>query len=579
MQRLLIVGRLVAAEPARAARGRLSERRHPVVVAADTERGGKRRARARSGLRGSGAPSAGCSRRRAGVGVVAAREVLALSDPVEQEEAAASSLPRASPSAREALNSEMGPSSQSRRTAASPASSGAHPAASSSAEMPPKEAPKLSAPKPKPPELAAAGSGGCGGASAAAAAAGGGSLLCLGLLLSSPGGFGMFLGLCSGRSAGCMSRARRAVVLAAGAVGSPHILQASGVGPAALLASKGVTPLLDLPGVGQNLHDHLQIRASFRLKEGTLTLNHWTKAGSLVGQALMGAQYLLNRTGPLAMAPSQLGIFAKSSPEEQTPDLQFHVQPLSLEDLADPDSLHKFPGITASVCNLRPTSRGALTLRSPDTKDPPAIDPNYLDTPRDRAVAASSLRLARRLVLGNASSSSSSSSSSSRFAAKYAPSEHAPGAHLESDEDLARAAGDIASSIFHPVGTCAMGASPALPTCSGRAGSSVGELPHGAVVDPALKVFGVANLRVADASVMPSITSGNTNSPTLAIAEKAAEMLLRDHARDHNQMQTRLGGGGGGGGASCLTGRWWIQRSKYSASQTSGYSCKHASLF
>ena len=298
-------------------------------------------------------------------------------------------------------------------------------------------------------------------------------------------------------------RARKEVVLSAGAVGSPHILQCSGVGPRALLAEHGVEARVDLPGVGGNLQDHLQIRSAYRLKEGTVTLNSWKKAGSLLGQALLGAEYALFRTGPLSMAPSQFGLFAQSSEELSggTPDLQFHIQPLSLDDLSDPNSMHKFPGLTTSVCNLRPSSRGRISLTGPSTMDAPAIDPNYLDTDHDKAVAAAALRLARRLVLESPS-----------FARKYEPTEHFPGTHIESDEDLAREAGNISTSIFHPVGTCAMG----------RLDNPL------AVVDDRLRVRGTRGLRVVDASIMPTITSGNTNSPTIAIAEKAASMMREE---------------------------------------------------
>jgi choline dehydrogenase len=298
-------------------------------------------------------------------------------------------------------------------------------------------------------------------------------------------------------------RAAKEVILSAGAIGSPHILQCSGIGPAALLDAHGVTPRVDLPGVGRNLQDHLQIRSAYRLKDGTVTLNSWKKAGSLLGQAAIGLEYALFRTGPLSMAPSQFGLFAKSSEALSggTPDLQFHIQPLSLDDLSNPDSMHAFPGLTTSVCNLRPTSRGDVALRGPSTLEAPDINPNYLDTEHDRAVAAAALRLARRLVLD-----------SPAFAEKYAPTEHFPGMHIESDEDLAREAGNISTSIFHPVGTCQMA----------REDNPMG------VVDAALRVRGVQGLRVVDASIMPTITSGNTNSPTIAIAEKAAGMILRD---------------------------------------------------
>jgi len=233
------------------------------------------------------------------------------------------------------------------------------------------------------------------------------------------------------------------------------------------------------------------------LKEGTVTLN--SLANSLLGQVKMGVEYALFQTGPLAMAPSQLGLFAKSSEEVKSPDLEYHVQPLSLDSFNEP--LHGFPGITASVCNLRPTSRGTVTLSSPDVRTKPIINPNYLNTDNDKKIAANSLKLTRNLL--NAKSFQ-----------KYEPKEYFPGRDIQSDEDLAIAAGNIATSIFHPVGTCKMGTS------------------HDpmSVVDSQLRVYGHDRLRVVDASIMPTITSGNTNSPTVMIAEKAAEMILNQHS-------------------------------------------------
>lgn len=282
------------------------------------------------------------------------------------------------------------------------------------------------------------------------------------------------------------------LLLAAGAIGSPQILQLSGLGPAALLQGLGIEVQQDLPGVGANLQDHLQIRAVFKV-QGAKTLN--TLANSLWGKAAIGLEYLLRRSGPMSMAPSQLGAFAKSSPDKAWPDLQYHVQPLSLDAFGEP--LHAFPAFTASVCNLNPTSRGTVSIRSADAADAPAIAPNYLSTEEDRRIAAESLRLTRRIVAQPA-------------LAAYRPEEYKPGPQYQSDEELARLAGDIATTIFHPVGTCKMG----------RAEDAM------AVVDSRLRVRGVAGLRVVDASVMPSITSGNTNSPTLMIAEKAAEWVL-----------------------------------------------------
>lgn len=286
-------------------------------------------------------------------------------------------------------------------------------------------------------------------------------------------------------------RAAGEVLLAAGAIGTPQLLQLSGVGPGALLAELGLPLVHELPGVGANLQDHLQIRAVFKV-QGATTLN--TLANSWWGKLRIGAEYALRRSGPMSMAPSQLGAFAKSSPERAWPDLEYHVQPLSLDAFGEP--LHAFAAFTASVCNLNPTSRGSVTIRSPRPEDAPAIAPRYLSTPEDRRVAAQSLRLTRRIA-------------SMPALAKYRPEEYRPGVQYQSDDELARLAGDIATTIFHPVGTCRMG----------RADDAQ------AVVDSRLRVRGVAGLRVVDASVMPTITSGNTNAPTLMIAERAAEWI------------------------------------------------------
>ena len=288
--------------------------------------------------------------------------------------------------------------------------------------------------------------------------------------------------------------ARQQVVLAAGAVGTPHLLQLSGLGPAALLQQHGIPVQQDLPGVGENLQDHLQIRAVFSV-QGVKTLN--TMVHTPWGKALIGLEYLLRRSGPMSMAPSQLGAFTKSSPEQAWPDLQYHVQPLSLDAFGEP--LHRFNAFTASVCNLNPTSRGHVRLASADPLAAPRIQPNYLSTEADRQVAAESLRLTRRIAAMPA-------------LAKYRPEEVKPGAQHQSDADLARLAGDIGTTIFHPVGTCKMGAD---------------DDPM-AVVDSRLRVRGVPGLRIADASVMPRITSGNTNAPTLMIAERAAEWVLQE---------------------------------------------------
>mmetsp|Transcript_6308 Transcript_6308/g.25547 ORF Transcript_6308/g.25547 Transcript_6308/m.25547 type:complete len:554 (-) Transcript_6308:602-2263(-) len=281
------------------------------------------------------------------------------------------------------------------------------------------------------------------------------------------------------------------VILAAGAIGSPQLLQLSGLGPAPLLQSLGIRVEGDLPGVGANLQDHLQIRAIYQV-QGAKTLN--TRAASLWGKAMIGLEYALRRSGPMSMAPSQLGAFTRSSPDKVWPDLEYHVQPLSLDAFGEP--LHRFNAFTASVCNLNPTSRGTVRITSPDAAVAPAIRPNYLSTDEDRKIAAESLRLTRRIV-------------SQPALAAFKPEEYKPGPQYQTDADLARLAGDIATTIFHPVGTCKMGR------------------PHDpmAVVDSRLRVRGVTGLRVADASVMPTITSGNTNSPTLMIAEKLAGWL------------------------------------------------------
>ena len=288
--------------------------------------------------------------------------------------------------------------------------------------------------------------------------------------------------------------ASRETLLSAGSIGSAQILQLSGIGPAALLQQHGVTPQLDLPGVGANLQDHLQIRAVFKV-QGVTTLN--TLANSLWGKAMIGLEYALNRSGPMSMAPSQLGAFTRSRPDLPYPNVEYHVQPLSLDKFGEP--LHSFPAFTASVCNLNPTSRGSVRISSPRFQDAPQIAPNYLSTPEDRQVAADSLRLTRRIVAQPA-------------LARYQPTEWKPGVQFQSDEELAKLAGDIATTIFHPVGTTRMG----------RADD-----PQ-AVVDARLRVRGVAALRVVDAGVMPTITSGNTNAPTLMIAEKAARWIIAD---------------------------------------------------
>jgi choline dehydrogenase len=290
-------------------------------------------------------------------------------------------------------------------------------------------------------------------------------------------------------------RATREVLLCAGAVNSPQLLQLSGIGPAALLHQHGIEVVHELPGVGANLQDHLQIRSVYKVR-GVPTLN--TLASSWWGKARIGLQYLLSRSGPMSMAPSQLGAFTRSDPSQPHPNIEYHVQPLSLDAFGEP--LHSFAAFTASVCNLNPTSRGTVHIRSPRFTDAPAIAPQYLSTEEDRKVAADSLRVTRRIVAQSA-------------LAPYQPEEFKPGLQYQSDEDLARLAGDIATTIFHPVGTTKMGRD---------------DDPM-AVLDSRLRVRGIAGLRVVDAGAMPTITSGNTNSPTLMLAEKAAEWLRAAH--------------------------------------------------
>ncbi|MSP48332.1 MAG: FAD-binding protein [Alphaproteobacteria bacterium] len=282
------------------------------------------------------------------------------------------------------------------------------------------------------------------------------------------------------------------VILAAGAIGSPQLLQVSGIGPGRLLAENGIAVARDLPGVGENLQDHLQLRLAFKVGN-TRTLNE--RAGSLLGRIGMALEYALFRRGPLTMSPSQLGGFAKSDPALATANLEYHVQPLSLEHFGEP--LHPFPAFTASVCNLRPESRGHVRIRDADARTAPAIQPNYLATEGDRRVAVEAIRLTRRIAAAKA-------------LARFSPEEFKPGPQLRSDAELALAAGDIGTTIFHPVGTCRMGRDAE------------------AVVDDRLRVRGVAGLRVVDASVMPTITSGNTNAPTMMIAEKASDMIRAD---------------------------------------------------
>ena len=292
-------------------------------------------------------------------------------------------------------------------------------------------------------------------------------------------------------------KADQEVLLSAGAIGSPQILQLSGIGSSELLGSRNIPIRVDLRGVGENLQDHLQVRSVYQV-ENTVTLNQ--KAGSLIGKALMGLEYFFFKTGPLTMPPSQLGAFAKSDPNRSTANIEWHVQPLSLDKFGDP--LHKFNAITPSVCNLRPTSRGQVRIKSDDPEEHPTIRLNYLSTSEDEEVAVEGLRFTRRIMRAEALK-------------KFNPVELKPGAEIRTDTQLLEAARDLGTTIFHPVGTCKMGSD------------------ESAVVNDRLEVHGVANLRVIDASIMPTITSGNTNAPTVMIAEKGAKFILEKSAENY----------------------------------------------
>jgi choline dehydrogenase len=283
-------------------------------------------------------------------------------------------------------------------------------------------------------------------------------------------------------------------ILSAGSIGSPQILQLSGIGPHALLQQHGIPVVHELAGVGENLQDHLQLRMAFKVTN-VVTLNQ--RVNSLFGKAAMALEYALLRSGPLTMAPSQLGGFSRSSPDHPTPNVEIHTQPLSLDKFGDP--LHPFNAFTSSICNLRPTSRGHVRIKSADPRDAPAIQCRYLNTDEDRRVAVDSLRLTRRIAAQPA-------------LAPFQPQEFLPGAQHATEDELVKAAGDIGTTIFHPVSTCRMGR----------------DDDAAAVVDTRLRVRGVGGLRIVDASIMPTITSGNTNSPTLMIAEKAAGMIRED---------------------------------------------------
>ena len=287
--------------------------------------------------------------------------------------------------------------------------------------------------------------------------------------------------------------ANNEVILAAGAIASPQLLQLSGIGASEVLHKHDIQTLIELPGVGENLQDHLQIRTIYSV-DNTVTLNQ--RARTPWGMALMGLEYLLRKTGPLTMPPSQLGAFAKSDPSQSTANIEWHVQPLSLDKFGSP--LHKYNAITPSVCNVRPTSRGQISLRDRNPDSAPLIQPNYLSTAEDRATAVAGLKFTREIMAAPA-------------LAPFAPHELKPGAHLITDDDLAQAAGDLGTTIFHPVGTCKMGKDSM------------------AVVDDQLRVRGVHRLRVVDASIMPTITSGNTNAPTVMIAEKGADFIRKNY--------------------------------------------------
>ena len=288
------------------------------------------------------------------------------------------------------------------------------------------------------------------------------------------------------------AKANREVILSAGSIGSPQILQVSGIGDSDKLKKHGIETIHELKGVGKNLQDHLMFRPVYKVKN-LKSLN--SKINSLIGNFFIGLEYIFKQSGPMTMGASQVCGFVKSDPSRATPNLQFHVQPIST-DILGATKMHDFDGITPTVANVRPTSRGEINIASKDSRDNPKIKMNYLSTQDDRDVAAKALKIVRNIMLNT------------KTFKKYEPEEYRPGSHITNDEELVKAASDHAQTIFHPVGTCKMGKG------------------DEAVVNDKLQARGIKNLRIVDASIMPNITSGNTNAPTIMIAEKASDMIL-----------------------------------------------------